>query len=42
MTADDDKFCDIFPKFRKKGMLLNENRLPADDSQEKSCLICYF
>ena len=42
MTADDDKFCHIFLNFEKKGMLLNENRLPADDSHEKSCLICYF
>ena len=23
-------------------MLFPENRLPADDSQEKACLICYF
>ena len=23
-------------------MLLHENRLPADDSHEISCLICYF
>ena len=23
-------------------MILNENRLPADDSHEISCLICYF
>ena len=42
-TAADDKFCDIFPNFRKKlGMILHENRLPADDSHEISCLICYF
>ena len=42
-TAADDKFCDIFPNFRqKKGMIFHENRLPADDSHEISCLICYF
>ena len=42
-TAADDKFWDIFPNFRqKKGMILHENRLPADDSHEISCLICYF
>ena len=23
-------------------MICHENRLPADDSHEKSCLICYF
>ena len=23
-------------------MIFNENRLPADDSHEISCLICYF
>ena len=39
-TAADDTFCDIFPNFRKKGMIFHENRLPADDSQEISCLIC--
>ena len=42
-TAADDKFWDIFPNFRQKqGMILHENRLPADDSHEISCLICYF
>ena len=42
-TAADDKFRDIFPCFRKKsGMIFHENRLPADDSHEISCLICYF
>ena len=34
-TAIDNKFCAIFPNFRKKkGMILHENRLPADDSHE--------
>ena len=42
-TAADDKFCVIFSNFRKKyGMILHENRLPADDSHEISYLICYF
>ena len=44
MTAADDKFCNIFPNFRKiQGMIFHENRLPADDSHEISCLIlfCY-
>ena len=46
-TAADDKFSDLFPNFRQKlGMILHENRLlarlPADDSHEISCLICYF
>ena len=39
ITTADDKFCDIFPNFRKKGMIFHENRLPADDSHEISCLI---
>ena len=41
-TTADDTFCDIFPNFRKKGMILHENRLAADDSHEISCLICFF
>ena len=42
-TAADNKFCNIFPNFRKKlGMVFHENCLPADDSHEISCLICYF
>ena len=42
-TAADDKFCLIFPNFRKiSAMILHENRLPADDSHEISYLICYF
>ena len=42
-TAADVKFCDIFPNFRQiYGMILHENRLPADDSHEISCLIGYF
>ena len=32
MTAADDTFCDILRKFRKKGMIFHENRLPTDDS----------
>ena len=41
-TAADDKICDIFSNFqKKKGMISHENRLPADDSYEISCLICY-
>ena len=43
MTAADDKFCGIFSNFRQKyGMIVHENRLPADDSHEISCLIGYF
>ena len=42
-TAADDKFCNIFANFREKlGMIFHENCLPADDSHEISCLICYF
>ena len=42
-TAADNKLCEIFPHFRKKyGMVFHENRLPADDSHEISCLICYY
>ena len=42
-TAADDKFNDIFPNFWKYwGMIFQENRLPADDSHEISCLICYI
>ena len=41
-TAADDNFCDIFPSFRQKqGMKFHENHLPADDSHEMSCLICF-
>ena len=36
MTAADDKFYNIFPNFRKKGMVFHENRLPSDDSHEIS------
>ena len=43
MTAADGNFCNIFLNFQnKEGMVIHENRLPADDSQEMSCLICYF
>ena len=42
-TAADDKFCEIFPNFGKKGgMIFHENHLLADDSHEISCLISYF
>ena len=42
-TAADDKFCNIFPNFqKKKGMIIHENCLPADNSREISCLICCF
>ena len=41
-TAADDKFCDIFSYFRKKGIIFHENRLPADDSHEISCLNFLF
>ena len=37
MTVADDKFCDTFPNFRQNsGIILHENRLPADDSHEIS------
>ena len=29
-------------KEKKTGMIFHKNRLPADDSHEISCLICYF
>ena len=38
MTAADDKFCDVFFKFSEKKTYY-ENRLPADDSHEISCLV---
>ena len=42
-TAADDKFCNIFTIFQKKiRYVFHENRLPADDSHEISCLISYF
>ena len=41
MTAADDKFCDVFPNFRQKKGILHEDRLPADDPHEISCLIGY-
>ena len=42
-TAADDILCDIFLNFRKQwGTIFHENRLPADDSHEISCLISYF
>ena len=40
-TAADDKSCDIIFE-KKKDMILHENRLPAENSHEISCLICYF
>ena len=37
------KICNIFPNFlTERGMIIHENRLPADDSHEISYLICYF
>ena len=43
MSATDGKFYATIPNFRqKKGMILHENCLSADDSHEISCLICYF
>ena len=40
MTAEGDKFFAIFLNFRKKiCMIFHENRLPADESHEISCLI---
>ena len=42
-TAADDKFGDIVLSLLKKlGMIFHENRLPADNSHEISCHICYF
>ena len=42
-TAADDKLCDTFLIFPKKlGMIFHENCLPADNSHEISCFICYF
>ena len=41
-NAADDNFCDIFPNFRKNGMILHENRLPSYESHEISWFICYF
>ena len=35
-------FATFFLIFRKKGMIFHENGLPAYDSHEISCLICYF
>ena len=41
-TAADDKFFNVFLNFRKKkGMIIHENLLPADDSHEISFLICF-
>ena len=38
-TAADDKFRNFFLSFRQNyGMMFHENRLPADDSHEISCL----
>ena len=39
-TAVDDKLCNIFPNFRKNKVCCF--MLPADDSHEVSCRICYF
>ena len=35
-------FVTSFLVFSKKGMISHQNCLPADDSDEISCLICYF
>ena len=37
-TAADDTFFNFFHNLRKKGMIFRENRVPADDSHEISCL----
>ena len=42
MTAADDKFVPSFLIFGKKGMIFDENRLPANVSDQIICLICYF
>ena len=42
-TAADNKFCEIILNFEKeKGMIFNENCLPADNSHEISCLFGLF
>ena len=42
-TAADEKFCNIYSSLQhKQGMVFHENGVPADDSREISCLICYF
>ena len=42
-TAADNKFCDIFPNLKNKRYeIFHENRLPADDFPEISCLVYYF
>ena len=44
MTAAEDKLSGIFPNLKKniKRGIFYENCLPAYNSHEISCLICYF
>ena len=35
-------FVKSFLIFQKQGIIFHVNHLPADDSHEISCLICYF
>ena len=43
MTAADNKFCNIFPKFRKKiRHNITWELSAADNFHEISCLICFF
>ena len=42
-APDENKNATFFSIFEKnKSMIFHENRLPADDSHEISCLVCYF
>ena len=41
-TEADDKFCDIFLNFLRKGMVFHEFRLPEDDTHEMPYPIWYF
>ena len=41
-AADNNFFLTSFLVFDKNKMIFHENHLPADDSHEISCIICYF
>ena len=41
-TAADGKISNIFPNFKKKGIIFHENRLPADDSHEISSHLLFL
>ena len=42
MTAADDKFCDIFPNFRKKSIIFDENRQQTILMKSYALFVIFF